>query len=1218
MTPPDLTDDQRTAVECDRPNILVVAGAGTGKTKTTTARYARLIANGLEPSHILVFTFTEKAANELRSRIRKVSAGSERKLSISSAWVGTFHSICARILRAHPIAADVDPTFRVLDEVQSERLKDESWEAALATITDSPERLDVISRFSPYVLRPGIENVWEKLRSFGSTEPALPPLPENRPDPRTLAIGVSEAAVAAESTPRIRQTTKDRIKGIIDGIAAFPPDRDPTWEEVNSLCPEGLPKSVSDLQADLDRLIARVAESAFGAETYTVLNELLVAYGAELTRRKNLAGALDFEDLQLMTLDLLKRHPAIAGIYKQQFAEIMVDEFQDTNPLQVELIETLRGEGTTLFTVGDEMQAIYGFRHADIQLFQDRRDELCRSDPDAVLSLSANFRSGGPIIGAVNEIGRRVTGGGQEPVSHHFQELVNGKDRGPERGDEVELIINEAGAWSEFDLGGLSPLPEASADGASDRPKGAGQHEAEALALAHRIRETVERKEFRPGQIAILFRGKSRMWIFEQALRQVGIPAHVAGGTGFWDTREGVDLRGLLAALANPLDDDSLLGLLAGPACGLSSSALWKLAAARRTDRDEARDLGREAAADGTGRWSRLPLWNVVQDPAAVGVELAESDRTRTEVTVAVINDLRHRAGLMPLGELVEAAVTRTGYDLVSLLRDPSGAGLVNIRRVASLAAGFETENGRDLRGLVDWIDLSKRLDSEAAVSTQDESTDEDSVDDDSPGAVRLMTIHKSKGLEFGMVCLADMGRPRRTDTESAIWVGRDPGDRKKLTVGINAPVPGSDDTLKLFDWGQLSQASNEASADEELRLLHVALTRAERRLLLSGTIPLGEVPSISATSSHLARLAAAFELGADEPEPLPIPAPGTLPEAGIVPAESEIRVEFNRASTERGLELAREFALATTDPSTEPDRIPPLARPDLPSLPDVPLSYSALGEFADCPARFFARRVLKLRDPQPAPGQPRGRVRGNGGSDGIHRPSTEPLDPEDRELPVDHDGSAFGSAVHRMLENSAKPNGRWIRPTDGAVSRELKVAGFDPESGDTFARARAMVDGFLESPLGQRIKGERSQTEVNLVLRFGKLMIRGYIDLALPSADPPLVLDYKTNRLDGSSPEEKMETYTLQRDLYALGIARDRRVDSVGTAYVFLESPDRPVEVIYDRDRLAAASDQIERLVGEVARGRYLGGPEALHQPCGECWACELLGPRIAAASAG
>jgi len=1161
------TPEQQAAVECRDRDILVEAGAGTGKTKTTVDRYSRLIAENPDPGRILVFTFTDKAATELRERVRTArdtnsGADSSESFSMSSAWVGTFHAICSRILRAHPIQADVDPSFAVLDDVQAARLKESAYDRALGKFIEDGERERLIAKFTPSHLRRGISNAYEQLRARGAIDPVLPE-PEA---PDTSKVLSKVLLVAAESldTPRIQKKTVAQIQDMIDFFESVD-HHGLTFDAFEQVRLTTKSEKLKPLRSAVEELRSTLAANEFGDAFRVSLSELFSLYAEEYSQSKEAAGVLDYEDLQLITLSLLNTHGSIAARYRDQFDEIMVDEFQDTNQLQLNLIAALRGEATTLFTVGDEMQAIYGFRHADVRLFRTRRD-----DPKVtVLPLSANFRSQAPVIGSVNLIGRKLdddASAGLDPLDragrHRFAPLRVGLETDPTEGDEVELLFTEPKGWLEQNLGPLAPAvdPKLHHGPATD-----GQFQAEALLVAQHLSDAVRLKGIEPGEIAILFRAKSRMWMYVEALKQVGLKPYVVGGTGFWESREGVDLKSLLAVIANPLDDDSLLGSLAGPACGLSTDALVML---RRSDGD--------AAA----------LWPTLRHLAAneLAGEFTEIDADRARRYVATIERLRERAPMLTLGELVEAAVSGTGYDLANLVRDPSGSGLANIRRVASLASEYESAERRDLRGFLDWIEISARLDSEAAVATEDEDGD----------AVQLMTVHKSKGLEFEMVCVTDLGRQRNARSEAVFWLGQLPGDPAdgELRFGLRLPLPDGT-SIDMFDWARLAEESAREASDEELRLFHVALTRSRRRLVMSGISELDPDKEPGKSASTATRLAAALDIDRDDPETVFVPPA----EAGVAlarpPAESEIRILRNDANEDQAeyLRLARDIVPALAGP---PQGRPPIDRPPFRSFPSVPLSYSALAEFAECPARFYASRVLRLDSAES---------------------ERRPLDPEDSMPRPDYDGTKFGTAVHKILERVAGRD--WIAPTDAEIDRVLTE--FEVESsGDTATeKAANMIKGFIASDLGQRLKGEPVETEANLLLRIGETTLRGSADLVARGAHPALIVDYKTDRLGGESPAEKISKYLLQRDLYGLAVAESLDSALVQVSYVFLESPSEPVTFEFGEIDLAEARTKLEEVVGAITSGRYFtpsdGAPGG---PCGECWACRKLKNQIARAA--
>lgn len=1163
----DRTPEQEAAVTCEDRDILVEAGAGSGKTKTTVDRYSRLIAANPDPARILVFTFTDKAATELRERVRKtrdenLEAGSGEDFSMGSAWVGTFHAICSRILRSHPIQADVDPAFTVLDDVQAARLKESAYDRALARFMAGEEEERLVARFTPAHLRQGISSAYEQLRARGEIDPTLPE-PEA---PEISEILAKVLLVARESLdiPKLQTKTLNQIQGMIDFFELVD-HQGLTFEAFETAKITTGSTKLGALRAAVDELRSALAANEFGAAYLAGLARLFEMYAEEYSARKVAAGVLDYEDLQLVTLKLLLDNDPVAQRYRDQFDEIMVDEFQDTNQLQLSLIAALRGPQTTLFTVGDEMQAIYGFRHADVRLFRTRRNDPAVT----VLPLSANFRSQTPVIGAVNLVGGRLDTAASADLNpleraerHRFAPLRVGLEADPAEGDEVEMLFTEPEGWLEQDLGPMSPPvePEQHHGPATD-----GQYQAEALLLAQHIGDAVRLKGVKPGSIAILFRAKSRMWMYVEALKQVGLKPYVVGGTGFWDTREGVDLKSLLAVIANPLDDDSLLGSLAGPACGLSTDALLLL---------------------GSKAGGKAPIWPTVVEVAegALDIGIVGADLVRARKFVETVISLRERAPLLGLGDLVEEVTRRTGYDLVNLMRDPSGSGLANIRRVASLASDYEAAERRDLRGFLDWIEISARLDSEAAVATEDEDGD----------AVQLMTVHKSKGLEFEMVCVADLGRQRKARSEAVFWLGQLNGETDgKLGFGLRLPMPDGSN-LDLYEWARLAEESAAEAADEELRLFHVALTRARRRLVMSGIDGLDteKEPGKSASTAKL--MSAAMDIDRDDPESVVVPAPEAGVQLAHPPTDSQIRILRNDANEDQA-EYLRGTVEMVPLAANAPQARPPIDRPAFSSFPTVPLSYSALSEFAECPARFYASRVLRLDE--------------NEGGRG-------PLDPEEESWTPDYDGTRFGNAVHKLLERIAERG--WVPPTDGEIESALNEFGVQTTDPAVPARARRMIDDFAGSGLGTELRGETVETEANLLLTIGETTLRGAADLIVRGSNPPLIVDYKSNRLGDAGPGEKMGAYELQRDLYALAVARALGAPVVRVAYVFLEAASEPLVFEFGETELAEAEAELEKVVGSITSGRYLtASPGAPHGPCRNCWACDRLRGRIELAAA-
>ena len=1174
----ELTESQQAVVDCTDREILVTAGAGSGKTSTTIERYKALLERGpepLTPREILVFTFTDKAAGELREKVRAAlvakalaaNDGDPNAISMSNAWVGTFHAICNRILKAWPMEAGIDPGFSVLDSTSTETLMKVAFDRALKRFCEVGEdRAELIARFVGQTLRETITWSYDELRSRGIERPRLPefsetPFPQEKVDRlRSLAGAALEGDLTAN-----RRASLEQVCGLLERQS---------WTGLNFGKTLGLRagknetlRAIEDVHTDLCEAMSDHLADPVRRE----LGELLEIYGEEFSAAKQARSALDYDDLQLVTLRLLREHRHIRDNYRDRFREIMVDEFQDTNGLQIQLIEELQGRETTLLTVGDEMQSIYGFRHADVALFRKRRD----TEGVTRIELQENFRSQGRVIGAINEIGTTLDQEAglrrsEDDGRHRFEPLQVGLTEDDPSGSSTTLILTDRLGWREEELGEMAPAIPAESEVGKPADH---RFEAEALALAHHLRELVEDSSngVRQGDIAILLRAKTRTDLYVKALEQAGLSPYVVSGGGFWKTREAVEVRALLSVIANPLDDNQLLGALTSPACGLSTDTLWLL---------------RKASS------SYEPLWPALKTLAGrdgADVEGSEwlahvpdEDRERATCFVTTIDSLRNRASAMPLASLIEAAVTETGYDLANLLRDPSANGMATIRRAESLAREFEAGEGRNLRGFLDWSQLSEELDSEAAAATADEASD----------VVRLMTIHAAKGLQFKVTCVPDLGRSCGGRHSHALRLGRSKdGSPEDFEVGLRFPrFDGG--KIEAYEWQELADAEKAATEDEELRLLHVAVTRAENHLVLSGVLPEKWPASGTSHASPMAvRASVQFDFNPEEPgewaERIPV---GDDEEDGIL-------VVHNSPGPERAAGLAAVLPPLERQQPAEPGT-PPLTRPDSRTYPDVPLSFTAFSEFIECPARFYAKRVLKVEMPD------------EWGQSGD--PASQPASGRNR-------STRFGSAVHGILEEIAD-NG-WRQPSPDELQTSLRrhglARGSDPE-GD-LPRAAEMVSGFLESDLGRRVAAGPIAVEVPLVVRYEEVTIRGSADLILTSA-VPLILDYKTNRLDGLEPEEKMADYELQRGLYALALARARGLDQVETAYSFLEAPERPVMKLYGAADFDTTEGLLRQTLAELTGGRFFGGPDAKYRPCGksECPGCRLLSAQIMRASAG
>src|SRR5580693_3363401 len=672
-----LTDEQERAVARRRGSLLLAAGAGSGKTSVLVERFVRAVReDGVAPGRVLAITFTERAAGELRARVRaRLLELDERDAAreAEAANVSTFHGFCARLLRAHPLQAEVEPGFEILEEGFAGRLRELAFGDALTGLLerDRAEAVDLVAAYGADPLRSMLLGTFAQLRSQGQREPRLP-------QPRLAAVDPGELGAAQEDTEAI------------GGEAAV--------------------------------------------RACALIGELLERFDAAYAQRKRERGALDFDDLELDARRLLVEHPAIRASWAERFELLMVDEFQDTNPRQLALLQAL--ERDNLFTVGDHLQSIYGFRHADVGLFRERQALL--AERDASLALTRNFRSHPQILMAVERVFTERMGARFTPLTAgaEMDEEVSPLDErahaSASREPLVELLLTDKRGWDrEADeqdpTGGLPPTTR--------------WRQAEARLLARRIAELVAREQARAGEIVVLLRSLGDVPVYEAALRAHGLGT-VAGVGGFWSHQQIGDLLAWLSALANPLDELALYSVLASPLVGVSSDGLALIAMAEREQRCGAwqtieRACGRDFERERSGGAGRVEL----------GEALAASDAERLRRFHELFASERAGVALHPLPTLLRRVIAATGYEAHVRSLRWGQRRLANIHKLVRLARSFEAREGRDLRGLLEHVaHVGLAREADAPVTGELE-------------AVRLMSIHAAKGLEFPVVCVADLGR---------------------------------------------------------------------------------------------------------------------------------------------------------------------------------------------------------------------------------------------------------------------------------------------------------------------------------------------------------------------------------------------------------------------------------------------------------------------------
>ncbi len=1098
MSSYELNPQQLTAVEASG-EVFVSAGAGTGKTAVLVERVVRAVCDrGLDVDSILVITYTRRAAGELRTRIRAALAERGRHdlaRELDGAWISTIHGFCARLLRAYPLAAGLDPRFRELDEAQAAVLRSEAFGTALAEFCagDDPQRLELLATYGSDRLRRMLTSVYETLRAAGReldlAVAARPELPERVEELRAAATLLAADPQATEAQQR---TAADLLELLA---------RDQRPDRLMNLT--GF-KARGDRAAAYGEALGAVEQAALdeaAARDRALLQELLTQFAARYAQAKARESALDFEDLQLEARDLLRSQPDLRERERARFRSILVDEFQDTNRLQTEIVDLLRTLDTELFFVGDEFQSIYGFRHADVQVFRERREAVGRP-----LSLTLNYRSRPEVLAAVNELFGPDFGG-------EFQELAAAAEfPDPVFGHPVELLVTDKESY---------------------RDSGVHWRRGEARAVARRVRELVDSGAATPGEIVLLFAAGTDAEWYEDELRRAGLPTYRATGKGYFGQQQVVDLLMYLRLLQNRYDDMALASVLASPFVGVSNDALALL---------------RRVA-------SRRPLFTGLEHSLPPGLgerdeRLMRAFRQRYERLVEVMPRLS-------LERLCEHVIAEHDYDLAVLARWDGRRRYANLRKLARLARSYEELRGPDVEGFVRFV-----AEQEAVGARELEAVAEEEGAD----AVRLLTIHAAKGLEFKVVIVADAGRDRVPPSPDEILALPDGRFGFRVADPVTAKRRGA------FDYEAVKEARQEAERAERLRLYYVAMTRAKERLIVSGSVDLGserETPTPTPIAWVLDRLAADEELAqaGDAPVELARGDARLLVRLDRHRAEEPEPAEPAEPETEEQGQLALFAELEEVAVATAAPEFPPLvALPEPPLLRVRRLSFTSLSLFEQCSYKYFARYGLGL--------------------------SERPVEVEAAE-PGERSGVEIGTAVHSLLEQ---------------IDLAAPVV---PELEDELVRG--FVAAYCESDLARRVAELTGvEKERHFTFEHDGVLVHGFIDAFYLRDGRALVVDYKTNALGEASPDEIVEQdYRLQRLVYALACFR-AGAEEVAVVYHFLERPDAPVEAVFSRADVAELEAELSTAIARIQAGEFRPTPSEF--ACAGCPALDLVcaGPRL------
>ncbi len=911
---PRLDGDQRRAVTRERQDVCVVAGPGSGKTRVLTERYAWLVTEkGVEPERILAITFTEKAAAEIKGRLlARLGTDADRRRRLERAYISTIHGFCSRLLREHAVAAGVDIGFRVIEEAETDELLAEAVEEVLdrffADRPDEARRLmdaiKVSSAGTGYVpdLAGALTGVYQALRAAGwNFSSKLPPPPEGP----GLADLVARCREAVEESPawytdkqrEEREALREWMEQA-EALASRPVDAE-HFRIVEVFQPDlrRVPKPLRALLKTARGELSKQVLSALATEYYAGLRQVLADLVRSLDETysglKLGAGRLDFTDLEQKTKALLETDAGLRRRVQEQFDHILMDELQDTNPLQWEILELIRRPGR-FFAVGDINQSIYGFRYAEPELFRSYRRKLEDSGL-AVDEILSNYRTRKEVLDAIGWLA-----GGRPGLEIGSWRAAREE---PVEDPPVEVAI----AFHE---------DRAEAD------------RIEALWIANRIRELAAAgRDY--GEIAVLARKSTEIDRIAGALRAAGIPYGVRGGKRFFACREVRDVLALVRAIANTGDEVSLAALLRSPLAGLSMDTIYR------------------ARLAGGRLWGGL---YAMAEEAPAELDAEEAERVRW--LVRRLLELRAIRDEVSTDRLAARVLDETGY-----LGALDAQGRANVEKLLRMLREQWEAGPPSIAAVVEALDRKEAGRGEAEAVTAA-----------SQAAVSLMTIHAAKGLEFPVVFVAALhAKPRNTPSPISY--------SKEWMIGACWVNPHTRKGVGDLVYEAVRQDLARRAEGEEWRLLYVAMTRAEDRLILSWA-QTGEQAAGWAET-----LRRRLEIDVAETTETVAPVSGGAGRARVT--------------------VVREAAALERFPEAlpRPPEAPTAPRPRLTDQYDAEIPVTHVVEYAVCPRRYYLERYLEV-DP--------------GG-----KPQRAPGDENSPVLESGEDATEVGVQVHQILAGS-------------------------------------------------------------------------------------------------------------------------------------------------------------------------------------------------------
>ena len=1210
-----LTPQQRACVEHVNGPLLVSAGAGSGKTFMLTQRIAYALLNPelsgvTDIDQVLAITFTEAAAAEIKARVRnklREEGMAGQALKVDACWISTIHGMCSRILHENALELGLDPQFGLIGDIEQARLLSQCMDEVLRA---SSGQFDAL--FDEYGKDKAARMVLDLLAQASNVRGELTSLVVAPcMDPHEIARDMYDAIIAVDATARQDVNTKGKqgtiapkIRDMAEGEFGWR-----TFERLDAqdaLTYQELLTAIAGIPTDLYRGSKEPFATAVALFRQTVIRlrrecemgladaarSSLVGMAREVHRlyeqRKAALGVLDQDDLIHKTLDAFENAPEMENRYRDRFRLIMVDEFQDTSELQIALISHLTHGDQRLCTVGDTQQSIYRFRGADVGTYLAHKRHMRELETDAgglACELDRNFRSHGDIIRFVNKL--------------FSQERVFGGDEFIKLGFDERHAENPRNTFP--DVARIEVIAHSSERGKGVSPADRVPFEAEAIAERFCTLHETGSANCRWADMVILLGRMTNAEVYAQALRRRGAPCTITGGSGFKDTREALLVASLCSALTNPLNSEAMGNVLASDMFGLGSDELLALATSPEGLR---RDF-----------WGGMTAC-VSGEPAFGGAPFS----ARAKLAASVLHHAASSLDTGTLSSMLNEIAVESGYLTRLQAQGPQGmAQAANFFKALRMVEDAESSNPSEGPAQV----CTRYLQAiDGGVKERPGSLNTDEQD-----AVRILTIHSSKGLEYPIVALADFngsaGGPNSNlaleCTCGHVYVSLTPGSSKpelkappKLSEpmiarlaeanALEEPASLGDEDLTA---GSFHEALKARRDTEELaegrRKFYVGATRPREALIIAVNFTATKGSASKDDCINDLRASLFGEDGAWRSAPEGIDYSGTTPaivsytrlaldEDGQVIA---VREEASEGTNEEQQELEEQDAALGSDKS----HIARLSVPEMPRKGEFVCDLTPMRlPYNPARAATFSYSSIAAHDAE---------------AEQEDKAEAQPVE-TDEELvvaparPHHASATAFGSALHQACQFMAEDLA-W-RKDQGAGDAALAMpaderlraclATWDAPAGELDALRSACARWMASDAAAQAASFDVLVPEAPFYVALQgtqgePIHLEGAMDLLCYDAPTQqgephraFIVDYKTGGSAAETADDLLAKHDLQARCYAY-VALTQGFDEVKLAFVRVEQPDparpdKPQEVHY---RFTRADTQA---LHELIRSRY------------------------------